>query len=85
MRLSECEMDLSEKELEMGSGDIAQKVRRKADEQDELANKGCVGGALGQVWTEKQYGFFADTPPSQKILGKTGLHLHLCLWIRSCF
>lgn len=55
------------------------RLEGKADEQDELANKGCVGGTLGQVQTEKQYGFFADTLPSQKILGKSGLHLHLCL------
>ena len=28
---------------------LPRRLEGKADEQDELANKGCVGGALGQV------------------------------------
>lgn len=62
MYLSECETDSSEKELEMDSGDTAQKVRRKVDEQDELANKGCVGGVLGQVRAQETIWLFCRHP-----------------------
>lgn len=45
---------------------LPRRLEGKADEQDELANKGCVGGALGQVRAQETIWLFCRHPSKPK-------------------